>query len=121
MSPLSSLSDVPTWIRWTKRADLTTDIEENTTHRTKIQDANKMLIQDITAVVLSFYNRPIPSTETRFTPKPLVLKENFWKQDENAKYGKEICIAVIDYGIYVERLDIFFVRHHHLPPAFALA
>ena len=56
-----------------------------------------MLIQDVTAVVLSFCNRPIPSAATRFTPKPLELKENFWKQDENAKYGKEIFIAVIDY------------------------
>ena len=56
-----------------------------------------MLIQDVTDVVLSFCNRPIPSTATRFTPKPLELKENFWKQDENAKYGKEIFIAVIDY------------------------
>ena len=79
------------------RAALTSAIEENTTRRTKIQDANKMLIQDVTAVVLSFCNRPIPSTATRFTPKPLELKENFWKHDENAKYGKEIFIAVVDY------------------------
>ena len=33
------------------RAALTSAIEENTTCRTKIQDANKMLIQDVTAVV----------------------------------------------------------------------
>ena len=81
-----------------ERADITAAIEDNTTHRTKIQDANKMLIQeDVTAVVLSFCNRPISSIATRFTSKPLELKEYFWKQDENAKHGKEIVIAVIDY------------------------
>ena len=77
--------------------ELTTKIEAVDSQRTQIEKSSELLTSDIATVVMAHINRPAPSRTVRVIMKPLGLKDKFWDHEENARFGKEIATAVINY------------------------
>jgi hypothetical protein len=82
-----------------KLTDLNTKQQDLATARSQLEVAQKMIKEDLVVLAMAFCKRPVPTNAVKVMIKPLLIKEKYWTEAENATYARELLTILMDFMV----------------------
>ena len=79
--------------------DLNKKQQDLATARSQLEVAQKMIKEDLVVLAMAFCKRPVPTNAVKVMIKPLLIKEKYWTEAENATYARELLTILMDFMV----------------------
>ena len=82
-----------------KLTDLNKEQQDLAQNRSQLEVAQKMIKDDLVVLAMAFCKRPVPTSAVKVTIKPLLIKEKYWTEAENATFARELLTILMDFMV----------------------